>query len=302
MISRKAILGISIAGAIAVSSTMAAFAAVQTGSLQKASGATAKVTFSQITDKLKSALDSLVTVGTITKTQEDAIAKVLPTADKKGGRGPEGTAKSPFASLVTAGTLTQAQSDAVQKAMDTARGTAKTTKAVLDALVTAGTITQVQEDAIVKVCPVAKGNWNRGDRQNPGDKKGGHGTQGTCQSPFSSLVTAGTITQAQADAIQKAMEPAKGSDKTMKSVLDSLVTAGTITQAQEDAIVKAVPARDDKAFSARDGKGGPAGMYNKGIASLVSSGTITQTQADKVAAALKTALEPVTTSTTKSSK
>jgi len=55
------------------------------------------------------------------------------------------------------------------------------------------------------------------------------------------LVTAGTITQVQADAIQTARTPSKdtsnkGPSDGIKTALDSLVTAGTITQAQEDAI------------------------------------------------------------------
>ena len=57
-----------------------------------------------------------------------------------------------------------------------------------------------------------------------------------------SLVTAGTITQAQEDALQTAMTASKGNANRghnggMKTALDSLVTAGTITQAQETAIL-----------------------------------------------------------------
>lgn len=73
-------------------------------------------------------------------------------------------------------------------------------------------------------------------------------TQGRFATNLDSLVTAGTITQAQADAIQTALEaakptggPANGGEQNgdkggFSSILDSLVTAGTITQAQEDAI------------------------------------------------------------------
>ena len=57
-----------------------------------------------------------------------------------------------------------------------------------------------------------------------------------------SLVTAGTITQAQETAIETAMTSAKGNfnrghNSGFKTALDSLVTAGTITQAQETAIL-----------------------------------------------------------------
>ena len=57
-----------------------------------------------------------------------------------------------------------------------------------------------------------------------------------------SLVTAGTITQAQETAIQTAMSTATKSEAGMKTAMDSLVTAGTITQAQEDAITTAMTA------------------------------------------------------------
>ncbi|OLN25134.1 hypothetical protein DSOL_5368 [Desulfosporosinus metallidurans] len=51
------------------------------------------------------------------------------------------------------------------------------------------------------------------------------------------LVTAGTITQAQEDAITpKIGDFKRGSNNRFKTALDSLVKAGTITQAQEDAI------------------------------------------------------------------
>ncbi|MFZ3131107.1 MAG: hypothetical protein WA125_08420 [Desulfosporosinus sp.] len=77
-------------------------------------------------------------------------------------------------------------------------------------------------------------------------------TQDGFANKLDALVTAGTITQTQADAIQTAMEAAKpaggpgngnGADQNrgkgkggFTSVLDSLVTAGTITQVQADAI------------------------------------------------------------------
>ncbi|HEX9060355.1 MAG TPA: hypothetical protein VF941_09255, partial [Clostridia bacterium] len=70
--------------------------------------------------------------------------------------------------------------------------------------------------------------------------------------PLDSLVKANTLTQAQADAIQKAIFSVKPED-TEKKVLDSLVTSGTITQADEDAILKAMPQMG--------GKHGPQGDH-----------------------------------------
>lgn len=77
--------------------------------------------------------------------------------------------------------------------------------------------------------------------------------------PMTGLITAGTITQADADAIKAAMDSARESGKTMKEVLAGLVTAGTITQAKADAVLAAAPADN--------GKGGPQGQMQQGNSS-----------------------------------
>jgi competence protein ComGC len=72
----------------------------------------------------------------------------------------------------------------------------------------------------------------------------------TGKSPLDSLVSAGTITQAQADAIDNTFKALMENNKqgkdytsnTKTNPLDSLVTAGTITQEQEDAIQSALTA------------------------------------------------------------
>ncbi len=120
------------------------------------------------------------------------------------------------------------------------------------------------------------------------DRKGfrghGRGDFGPIKfNPFDSLVKAGTITQAQADAIQSAMKTGRESKKSMKDVLDGLVSAGTITQDQENAIVKSFPARE--------GKGGSDRRHGNPMDSLVTTGTMTQAQADAVHSAFRSAME-----------
>ena len=117
-------------------------------------------------------------------------------------------------------------------------------------LVQAGTITKEQartvHEAVKAACEAAKAARESAKAEG-----------------LATLVSEGTITQAQADAVAAAP---KG--------LRTLVQAGTITRAQADAI---------KAEFDEYAKGDPRGTA---LASLVSSGTITQSQADAVAAAL----------------
>ena len=101
----------------------------------------------------KSHLDSLLTAGTITQAQEDAIQTAITAAKGDSDKGPKEGLKTALDSLVTAGTITQVQEDAIQTAItptkgDSDKGHNDGFKTALDSLVTAGTITQVQEDAI----------------------------------------------------------------------------------------------------------------------------------------------------------
>lgn len=88
-------------------------------------------------DGFNTSLDSLVTAGTITQAQEDAI-----TSNR--GERPEDGVKTVLDALVTTEIITQDQEDAIQTAMNANDGI----KATLDSLVAAGTITQAQENAI----------------------------------------------------------------------------------------------------------------------------------------------------------
>ena len=89
---------------------------------------------------------------------------------------------------------------------------------------------------------------------------------------LNSLVTAGTITQAQETAIQTAMSMATKSKAGMQTALDSLVTAGTITQAQETAIEAAMSSSTGNSH-----RGHNDGLKTA-LDSLVTAGTITQAQ------------------------
>ena len=143
-------------------------------------------------------LDSLVTAGTITQAQADAIQTAMEAAKPTGGPGNGGEHKGGFASvldsLVTEGTITQAEEDAIQTALKAVKPSDSVS--ALDALVSAGTITQAQADAIQTAIEAAKptGDLGKGGDLNRG--KGGY------TSVLDSLVTEGTITQAQADAVQ----------------------------------------------------------------------------------------------------
>ena len=91
----------------------------------------------------------------------------------------------------------------------------------------------------------------------------------------------------------------------IKSALDGLVKAGTITQAQEDAVVKAMADKKGKfkpkgkgdavikAIPCKDGKCKPHGRKHGVLKDLAKKGTITQDQADAIKKAIKSARESV---------
>lgn len=97
-------------------------------------------------------------------------------------------------------------------------------------------------------------------------------------SPLSALVTAGTITAADVEAVKAALEADRDANKAehqaeMKAARDaalaSLVKAGTLTQSQADAIAAALdaaPPRGGKHGGSTDGKhgGGFGGMQQGG--------------------------------------
>lgn len=149
---------------------------------------------------MSSALDSLVSDGTITQEQADAVVANKP-AKGHDGKG-QGSKSNP---LVTDGTITQEQANSVRTALEAAHDAAQ--EAVLGQLVSDGVITQTQADAF-------------GDRD-----------------AVRSLMQSGEIDADTAAAVRDAFEAARESrDQAMSDALASLVSAGTITQAQADAI------------------------------------------------------------------
>lgn len=186
-INGKRLAGVLLAGVIAFSGATYAFAADQTGS-SKTSGQNtpAKMDFSKMTEVIDAALDKLVTAGTITQVQADAVIKVF-SNENRGGV-PHGERKDMLSDLVTAGTITQTQAEKVSAAMKTAREDA------LKALVKAGTINSTQLEAIAS-------------SMKPGDDKGTP-PKGERKAPLAELVSAGTMTQAQADTVNAAIKAA----------------------------------------------------------------------------------------------
>ena len=157
---------------------------------------------------------------------------------------------SPLAALVTAGTITQAQADTVETATRTAMQTSEKAKftAGLASLVSKGTITQAQADAAQAslASALAAGKHARPDLS--------------------------SWTAAQHDALRTWMD-ANEQDRAVvaKAALAKLVTAGTITQTQSEAIEAALaagPGRDSNK-GPRGGKGprdgrGPRGDMGQG--------------------------------------
>jgi competence protein ComGC len=140
----------------------------------------------------------------------------------------EGKRGGPGSSLIADGTLTQAQATAVRDAMRAAHATKK--DAALAALVTAGTITQTQADAL----------------------KAAVGERGAMRT----LITNGTFTQVQIQALRDTLRSEMTVDRNAQfdAVLTELVSKGTITQAQADAI-KAFKASRTEVGERGHGKG-----------------------------------------------
>ena len=146
-----------------------------------------------------------------------------------------------LASLVTAGTITQAQADAVETATRTALGAAKTAKrnAGLAALVANNTITQAMADAAKATAADATGKPGRPDLS--------------------------SWTVAQRDAL-RAWRDANPVDAVAvrAAALAKLVTAGTITQTQSDAIAAAYAAAPTKGADGGKGHHGKGGKGRGG--------------------------------------
>lgn len=118
--------------------------------------------------------------------------------------------------------------------------------------------------------------------------------------PRSSLITHGTLTQAQATAVRDAMREAHEAQK--DAALAALVTAGTLTQTQADALEAAEGERGgmraliaDGTFTKAQAKALRVAMKSNKtedrdaqldavLSALVSNSTITQAQADAIKA------------------
>ena len=128
----------------------------------------------------------------------------------------------------------------------------------------------------------------------------GAASDGSRGGAVSSLVTNGTLTQAQATAVRDAMHEAKEAKK--DAALAAMVTAGTLTQAQVDAFKAAEGVKGamrtliaDGVFTQQQAQAlrsslkatmaaGQDAQINAVLSELVSNSTITQAQADAIKA------------------
>ena len=148
------------------------------------------------------------------------------------GRDMGGMRGGPLADLVAKGTITQAQADAVKAALQKSHDADEATKradheaaeqAVLDALVKDGTISRAQADTVA--------NADRGGLRDLVD-------DGTLTKDQAMKIV--IALRASHDANREAKQAEHQAERT--AAIARLVKAGTITQAQADAIVAAMPA------------------------------------------------------------
>jgi polyhydroxyalkanoate synthesis regulator phasin len=247
---------IVIAGVLAATTIIATATAFAAASAAEPSGTAAGGSRPVFTDTLKTALDTLVTAGTITSEQETTVLNALQPQAPADGTAPDGTAPDGTVPDGTAPDGTAPDGTAPDGARpdgarpdgarpDGARpenGRQDHMTSALDALVTAGTITADQETAIADALRNAA----------PHDAD-------SCKTALDALVTAGTINADQETAVLTALQPQapaggtapdgtapdgtrpeNGRQDHMTSALDALVTAGTITADQETAILTAI--------------------------------------------------------------
>jgi competence protein ComGC/polyhydroxyalkanoate synthesis regulator phasin len=274
--------------------------------------------------KSVSPLADLVSAGTITSDQEQAIKEALETAKMAyqtqagaASASSNSTFSDPLESLVSSGTITEDQKTAVKSALDSQKtqgmqgmppppslqmsqeDDSDQFSSILDSLVTDGTLTEDQEDSILSALESA----SQGNTTN----SSGTETSATEDTdPLGSLVTAGTITEDQKDAIEKAFEEAMSSQRMppppppeisqeddsdqLSSILDSLVTDGTLTADQEDSILSALESASQGNTTDSSGTETSTTEDTDPLDSLVTAGTITEDQKDAIEKAFEEAM------------
>ena len=193
------------------------------------------------------------------------LAASVGVAQAQGENGSK-SQRGPVSSLIEDNTISSTQAEAIKSALESAR-TANRDK-VLTALVADGTITQAQADSLAS----ETGKLNKAMRE---------------------LVQG--LDSATAQKIRSALEESR--EAAMTSVLATLVSAGTITQEQADAVIANKPGKS----MGNKGQGGK-GQQGKGQQSLggkanplVANGTITEEQAKAVHSALDAARDSAQT-------
>ncbi len=214
----------------------------------------------------------MVSAGILTQTQADAIKAAMP--QHEGGMG-RGMKKLDLTSLVTAGTIDQATADKVTAYIDSKQAEHQAEMEKVKAM------TEAERKAYFEANKPAEGSAKTDQ--------------------FAEMVSAGILTQAQADAIKAAMPQHEGGmGRGMKKLdLTSLVAADTIDQATADKIsaymetqksnrqaemdkAKAMSEEERKAYFEANKETAKTDMF----AAMVSAGVITQAQADAIKAAM----------------
>ena len=226
----------------------------------------------------KSPLYSLVESGTITSDQEKAIKDALEASrlayQTQAGAANSTVSSNPLDSLVSNGTITADQASTVKNTLESDKnikrmppppppqksGESENSDPIsdtLDSLVSSGAITSDQKNSILSALQTAFKTSN--------SQKGSSATETTdsttatasassaaATDPLDSLVSAGTITADQENAVKSALEadgkvgkmpppppPEKDNDK-LSSILESLINDGKITTDQRETILNAL--------------------------------------------------------------
>lgn len=205
-------------------------------------------------------LDSLVSAGTITSEQAEAIDAAL-----RSGEPGDGT-DNPLASLIADGTITQDQADSVKSTLDAGRPR-DFMSSTLDSLVSAGTLTQEQADAVSESM-----------------KQGMQGMQGPPPPPPPE--EASSSSSSSDDETYSATELASMS---IEEIL-KLLSSGSITSQEA---LKAIEGQQDNSVEATGSStaNSAAQAPTDPLDGLVADGTITQDQADAIQTAFRQAVD-----------